>query len=261
MQNQNHPRLSRAAVQQKYSVARRNLFLMIMLTVVNLILLVFNSGTMMLFSATVPYYTIVVGIVSENSAVLTVCIVLTAVILATYVLCWLMSQKHYGWMIAALVMFILDTLAMVGLYLLFRDFSGIMDALVHIWVLYYLIMGVRSGHRLRSVSEDDWAEVLLAQDGEAASSFEPYPADMSVKARVLLESEVFGHHICYRRVKQVNELVIDGQVYDAVMMGLETAHALNAQIDGKLIQVGLDENGFSYLSANGEVITRKRRLW
>lgn len=263
MNKTNDHRPSHAVAQQRYSVARHNLLLMIALTVVNLILLAFNSGVMMLFSATVPYYAVLVGIVSENGAVLTVCICLTAVILATYILCWVMSKKHYGWMIAALVMFILDTLVLVGLYLLLQELSGVMDALIHAWVLYYLIIGVRYGHQLSATPADSWAEAEAEQRGldpEAAPA-EPRPADMSVKARVLLESEVLGHRVCYRRVKQVNELVIDGMVYDEIAMGLETAHALNAQIDGHLIQAGFDGVGFSYLAVDGQQVERKRRLW
>ncbi len=260
MNKSNARRPSLKATQQKYTIARQNLLLMIAFTIVNVVLLAVNSNVMMLFSATVPYYAIAIGIVSESSAVLTVCICLNAVILATYILCWVMSKKHYGWMIAALVMFILDTLALIGLYLLLQELSGVMDALIHAWVLYYLIIGVRCGHQLSSVPADSWAETE-AEQCIAAPEAEPRPADMSVKARILLESELLGHRVCYRRVKQVNELVIDGIVYDEIAMGLETAHALNAQIDGHLIQVGYDGIGFSYLALDGQQLERKRRLW
>lgn len=264
MNKANGRRPSRVAAQQRYTVARQNLLLMIILTVVNLILLVFDSSVMMLFSATVPYYAVAVGIVSQSSVVLMVCICLTAVVLATYILCWVMSKKHYGWMIAALVLFVVDTMALVGLYLLLQEMSGVMDLLIHAWVLYYLIIGVRYGHQISATPADSRAEAEAEQSGldpEAAAPVEPYPADMSVKARVLLESEVLGHRVCYRRVKQVNELVIDGMVYDEIAMGLETAHALNAQIDGHLIQVGFNGIGFSYLTVDGQQVARKLRLW
>ena len=39
-------------------------------------------------------------------------------------------------------------------------------------------------------------------------------ADYSVKSKTLLEATAEGYRICYRRVKSVNELVINGIVYD-----------------------------------------------
>ena len=38
-------------------------------------------------------------------------------------------------------------------------------------------------------------------------------AEDSVKSRILLEARTHGYKICYRRVKNVNELVINGYVY------------------------------------------------
>ena len=46
-------------VQQKYKTARNNLLLMMILTVVNIVLYVTGSDTMMLFAATVPYFGII----------------------------------------------------------------------------------------------------------------------------------------------------------------------------------------------------------
>lgn len=81
------------------------------------------------------------------------------------------------------------------------------------------------------------------------------------KHRVLLEHEVFGHHICYRRVKRTNELVIDQYVYDEVTMLMETAHELRAVIDGCTIEVGFDGVAHSFVRVNGEKVASKLRLF
>lgn len=86
-------------------------------------------------------------------------------------------------------------------------------------------------------------------------------ADDNVKHRVLLETDELGHHICYRRVKRINELVIDGYVYDDVEMLIENAHALNAVIAGHKIQVGFDGDINSYLRIDGETVLKKKRFY
>ncbi len=160
--NINNAQTPRSLATQRYTTARHNLILMIGFTVINIALLIFNSNTMFLFSATVPYMSAVYAqqfiampaVAAVKGVLSAVCIGVVVVSLAAYLLCWFMSKKHYGWMIAALVMFSIDTLAMAALYLLFEDFSGIADALVHAWVLYYLILGVINGHKLRKMPED-----------------------------------------------------------------------------------------------------------
>ena len=84
--------------------------------------------------------------------------------------------------------------------------------------------------------------------------------DRSVKSRILLEASVPGYDICYRRVKNVNELVINGVVYDEIKGVLEFAHALSAVVDEHEIEAGLSEDNFSYIMFDGELIKKKRRI-
>lgn len=265
MENKETPRM---VAQKKYSVARGNLLLMIGLTAINVILAAVGSDYMMLFSATVPYFTAVIGTISEFGLPLVACIVTAFVMLAVYFVCWLLSKKYYGWMIAALVLFSLDTLVLVLLYLLAMEVSGILDAAIHIWVLYYLIVGVSNGAKLKNLPEDELvsneAESMESEkvtESESPNTTTLRVADTGVKSRILLESDALGHHICYRRVKRINELVIDGYVYDDVEMLVEGAHALNAVIDGHRFQVGYDGSIHSYLRVDGETVTRKLRLY
>lgn len=165
MQNNQSPRNPKASAQQQYKIARSNLLLMLVLTVVNIILLVAEADTMLLFSATVPYFlsAISMGIYAEYSQVAIVGFGIVVAILVVYLLCWIFSKKHYGWMIAALVFFILDSIAMIGLYVLAEDFSGILDIVVHIWVLYYLVIGVKYGHKLKNIPPEEAVEYELEE--------------------------------------------------------------------------------------------------
>lgn len=85
-------------------------------------------------------------------------------------------------------------------------------------------------------------------------------ADRSVKARILLEARVEDYEICYRRVKSVNELVINGVVYDEIKGIIEFTHNLSAVVDGHTVEAGLSDDSYSYIMFDGECLANKRRL-
>ncbi len=260
----------REVAEGKVKTARANLLLMIILSAVNIVLFLLGSDSMMLFSATIPYFAVVFGFLSEMSSALIVSICFAVVILVLYLLCWIFSKKHYAWMIGALVMFIIDSLAMVGLYILAEDVSGIIDVLIHIWVLYYLVIGVINGYRLKKMPTEPQSEIVptetvqdvYTEDAQMFYNSAPLRrADDEVKHRVLIEGNYLGRHICYRRVKRVNELVIDNYVYADVEMLIEAAHSLEAKVDGHTIQAGFDGAMHSYLRIDGDTVAKKLRLY
>lgn len=252
-------------LKRQYSSARNNLVLMLFLTAVNIVLLFAESDYMMLFSATVPYYSLIFAMVDQTGILFVPGIFITIVSIITYFLCWIFSKKHYGWMIAALVLFIIDTICLIGVYILIGDFSGIIDFLIHILVLYYLIVGVVSGAKLKKCPEPvdmpQECPVEFVSTFETNNSVYKRMADLDVKARVLLETTVLRHKVCYRRVKRTNELVIDGYVYDEVEMLVERAHALTAVIDGHTIVAGFDGAIKSYILLDDQEVAKKTRLY
>ena len=147
---------------QKYATARVNLLLLVAFTLLNIIMLVVGSDYFLMFSATVPYFAVLLGMIDETGMMLIPCVAIAVIGLISYFLCWLLSKKNYGWMVAALVLFVVDTLALVGVYILVGDFSGIMDLLFHAWVLYYLLVGVTYGKQLQNMPEEE-PEVLMDQ--------------------------------------------------------------------------------------------------
>jgi hypothetical protein len=86
-------------------------------------------------------------------------------------------------------------------------------------------------------------------------------ADEDVKARILLEAEWRSHKITYRRVKRVNELVVDGRVYDEYTALVEIAHTLCGCVDGHTIEAGYDGKVYSFITVDGEIIAKKVRLF
>ena len=158
----------RQQAQARYNSARVNLLLMIILTAVNIILSFLKVDYYLLFSATIPYLSVVFASVSGYTEFLVVAVCIAAIILIVYLLCWIFSKKQYGWMIAALVLFALDTVAMAGFFIFTGEFSGILDAIIHVVVLYYLIMGTVSGVKLSKLPEEIEEEELTppAEDQE-----------------------------------------------------------------------------------------------
>lgn len=247
---------------------------MTVLTVINAVLLLANSSYMLLFSATVPYLSIVFALAFDGGlfyAFLSVAVIDIAIYLAA----WQLSKKNYGWMILSLVLFILDTIIMIGMYLLIEDVSGILDILIHALVLYYLIVGVKYGKKLKNMPESEPVPVT----DESASDFDSFDdgtvtddgfdvdtpiirgADMTVKNRILLETDANGQHIVYRRVKKTNELIINGFVYAELEMLVEPAHELTAHINGHDYVAGYDGGARSYISVDSEIVAKKIRLF
>ncbi len=144
----------REVCQQKYNSARIDLIVMVGLTVLNVVLAFTGSDSMMLFSAIVPYVAAIWSSMPEFAPVMIPLIAIAVISIAAYFICWILSKKHYGFMIAALCMFVLDTLALIGMYILMGDFSGILDFVIHALVLYYLIVGVINGIKLRKMPEE-----------------------------------------------------------------------------------------------------------
>lgn len=85
-------------------------------------------------------------------------------------------------------------------------------------------------------------------------------ADFNVKYKTLLDAKIDGYEICYRRVKSVNELIVNECVYDEKKGILEFEHTLVAVIDGHKIEAGLDEMSCSFITFDDELIAYKERM-
>ncbi len=80
------------------------------------------------------------------------------------------------------------------------------------------------------------------------------------KGRILLEAKSQGLEICYRRVKHVNELVVNGKVYDEIKGIFEFEHKLTAKVGEHTVEAGLTSENYSYIRLNGKLLKEKRRL-
>lgn len=155
--NKLQPNMGRPAPSplQKFNSARANLLLAIILTVVNIALYLLEADLMFLFSATVPYYMVIFGHSSEIPALFICTVIVAAVILVLYLLCWILSKKNRVWIRVALVMFIFDTIALLFVTFGFENTGAVMDIVFHALVLYYLIIGTSAANKLDNMPPEE----------------------------------------------------------------------------------------------------------
>lgn len=147
-----------------YQGSRHNLLVVLIFTVVNLVMLLTGSGNYWLFSASIPYYLTAFGMMFDGymntlepviGTFTITALVIAVIILAVYLVCWIMSKKRSGWLIVALVLFAVDTLGMLAMMLI--SGSGIaewiMDIVFHAWVLISLSRGLIAASKLKNMPE------------------------------------------------------------------------------------------------------------
>ena len=142
-----------------YNMARYNLLLVVIFSLINVVLCLVGQDTYFLFSAIIPYFIASTGALwgglypteyytelnMTEADFLSVgfvvaCAVAAIVIIALYFVCWLLSKKHVAFMIIALGLFALDTVLMPILFSISLDW--ILDYVFHAWVLVSLIIGI-----------------------------------------------------------------------------------------------------------------------
>ena len=170
---------SREYLESKVKNARFSLLLVLIFTVVNLVFLLTDGNTYFLFSASVPYYLTAFGMGMDlelgGSVFTTTALVISAVILAAYLLCWIFSKKRIGWYVVALVLFAIDTALLVLLALEFAILKdSIMDLVFHGWVVLELCQALSCHKKLKALPPEPAAEPVPAPWPPASASDEPW---------------------------------------------------------------------------------------
>ena len=131
---------------------------------------------------------------------------------------------------------------------------GIVMCIGGVFLIWYVIAS--SNYKRKETARQAKKKSIAVRESEIGLR----RADGSVKSKTLLEATKEGYRICYRRVKSVNELIINGIVYDERKGIVEFAHNLSAVIDGHKIEAGYDEDSYSYIVFDGERIAEKERI-
>lgn len=133
----------------RYKNARVSLLIILFMSFINVFSIVFGDYYFV-FSSYITSSIGVAGAVlyyeSGKYAIFLVATVLVAVIsLLPYLFCWIFSKKHYGWLIASLVLFSIDSALLlvdsIGL-MASGSFYNILDIVIHAYVIVSLALGV-----------------------------------------------------------------------------------------------------------------------
>lgn len=191
----------RQKLTSRYNSARHNILLVVAFTLVNSVLLFAGGDSYFLFSAAIPYYMTLFGLLytgrmpaewyegvefqPDPDVVLYIYLAIAVVIVAFYALCWFLSKKHgYGWLVAALLFFVADTFAMFY----FTGFTAdmILDFVFHVWVLVSLCSGIIAAINLKKLPEE---EPYMAQEGQTYSYIPQAEEPIVHEAEVVVTEE------------------------------------------------------------------------
>lgn len=146
--------------------ARKNLLLMAMISLVNLVLVASNSSMYLLFSAFFPQfsYSIGSGVAQglNNNMYLVVGLVVACTSILCYLVCWYFSDKKRWFMLVALILFSFDSLLFLFFALSEFDTSYLIDIAFQVWIMYYLIIGTAAWSRLKKLSNDEILSAINA---------------------------------------------------------------------------------------------------
>lgn len=173
----------RAVLENKYRTGRANLLLVVGFTLLNVILALVKADMYMLFSASIPYYLVLFGVIFSGgmpeeyyveaeipmeslfgTSFLVTMIMIAVVIMAVYFLCWFFSKNYKTtWLGVALVLFILDSIGLLVFSFLVGFQNMLLDILFHVWVIYYLIAGITSVKKLKELPPEEETPVAESE--------------------------------------------------------------------------------------------------
>ena len=145
---------SRVSIEKRFNSARSSLIAITAFTAINMILDLIGANISFLFSASIPSFAM---ILMDNKYI---GVLVALMIVIFFLICWLVSKKTPGIMLAAAIVFALDTFAMV-LVVIFTVMDGnfevgfIMDIVFHAWALASLVSGVIAWTKLKELPPAD----------------------------------------------------------------------------------------------------------
>ena len=80
------------------------------------------------------------------------------------------------------------------------------------------------------------------------------------KGRKLLRAVHGDYAICYRRLKAVNELIVNGRVYDEYKSVIRFPHDLCARVDGHTIRAGYDGVSYYYITFDDNILAEREQI-
>ena len=140
MDNQEYLKVSKEI--KNYKTARINVIAILAMTLLSFVLY-FSSESRFLFSIYTSIVFVAVG--KAYPSILGVAVAIAVLILAVYLVFWILSKKHRWAMIVLLVLFSVDCAVLL------IDFNvyAIIDIAIHAFMMYYFVLGVKAAANLQ----------------------------------------------------------------------------------------------------------------
>lgn len=260
---------SRINAEKNFTKSRNNLLAVVLFSLVNVVLTLFNAEISFLFSATFPMVSIGFGTAlfeeTGSNVFMIIGIIIALISIAFYGLCFLLSKKNKAFILVAFVFFVMDTLLLILFIVIAFDASILLDIVFHAWILYYLIIGVKASSDLKKMPPEeaqDAAALDLPQHTQTEAGRQSVALrPESEKGRVLLSQEFQNLSIVVKRAYGVTELIVNGMVYAEQTGVMETSYALEANVEGVSIKTTMSYTALMCLYINGNLMAKKRRLY
>lgn len=283
------PKTAKGIISVKnYAMARAGLLIVLIFTLVNTLFSFFDSEMYFLFSLSLPLYFIYPEGIMAGEMIDIIFLVISIVFIAAIALCWLMSKKHFGWMIGALVLFLIDCY-FLGVMIYFAEAmygAGLeftFDAIIHILVIVETIVGIVAGAKLKKLTPKGTAataaDILLFFEEDLSGKAQPSEAAATteIERNELPDSPILGAYdgknigayliVVYdgKQIQIVRKmsatlLIIDGQIYAQKKGMINKSYDLSCNVSGVAYQFTHTVNFASAmftLTANGKTIAIK----
>ena len=135
---------TRQEVEAKFFRTRQMLIPLIVLSVFNVLLAALDSTFYLLFAATIPMAIVESGLAASGAMAVLIALGIALAVIGLYGLCYWLSKKWNGFMLVALVLFLLDTLYLLLIFTMTFDLGFFLDLIIHAALLYYLVIGTKA---------------------------------------------------------------------------------------------------------------------
>ena len=156
--------------------ARSNLLMMMALTGINIILYALKTTISFPFSAILPELSLLIGFLNYGEtgsiSILLLGIGGFVILAGIYILCYIKTKTNTNWFKTALVLFAVDTIAYLYFMAPIMDITTIINLLFHVWLLYYLVMAIDAGSKLKKLMIKEKEDSLVIQEVELPDQYD-----------------------------------------------------------------------------------------
>ena len=201
----NQPTTQRAVFENRERSARMSLLLVVVFSAINAVLALLEQDLYFLFSATMPYFLAITsslcfgnfqgvlpGIeIMVDPSLGYIFIAIAVILIALYLISFILSKKNTGWLVVALVMFSIDTVFMFLLYGI--NVEMLFDIVFHAWVIISLALGVHAKSKLKDMPEEQPSPFIFNTEpnpfagqtsGETESTSDEAPVEAAAETAV-----------------------------------------------------------------------------